>query len=165
MKAESIRSQLSQMGVPEDKSAWAARVYGDQPTPVTPIAKAQKASKREAFQKAKAQHRREFHAWCRANGIPKAEPEYVFAQATHGRGWRFDWAWTDVDGPGGVALEIEGGVYSNGRHVRGKGFTDDMEKYSTAATLGWRLVRITPQTLYSDSMLAKLRVLLPEARP
>lgn len=164
MKAESIVSQLSRMGVPAEKSAWAGRTYGDRPDPQTPTTKAQKAAKRAANQKAKEQHRREFHAWCRANGIPKAEPEHVFAYATHHRNWRFDWAWTDIDGNGGVALEIEGGIYSNGRHVRGKGFEDDMEKYSTAATLGWRLVRVTWQTLYTDATLAKLRALIPEAR-
>lgn len=160
MKAASIVAQLGAMGVPADKSAWAGRTYGDKPVPVTPITKAQKAAKRAAFQKAKEQHRREFRAWCRANGLPKAWPEYYFAKETHHRDWRFDWAWTDVDGTGGVALEIEGGIHSNGRHVRGKGYEADMEKYSVATTLGWRLIRVTWGALYSDATLEKLRALL-----
>ena len=35
------------------------------------------------------------------------------------RRWRFDYAWPALK----VALEIHGGVFTNGRHTRGKGFT------------------------------------------
>ena len=42
-------------------------------------------------------------------------------------------------------MEIEGGVWSGGRHTRGIGFVKDMEKYNAAASLGWRVFRFTPQ--------------------
>lgn len=42
-------------------------------------------------------------------------------------------------------MEIEGGVWSMGRHTRGSGFVKDMEKYNAAASLGWRVFRFTPK--------------------
>ncbi len=55
------------------------------------------------------------------------------------RRWRFDYAWIDLK----VAFEVEGGVYKGGRHTSIKGFTSDCEKYSTAAILGWMVIRAT----------------------
>lgn len=56
----------------------------------------------------------------------------------HGeRKWRFDFAWLEKK----IAVEVEGGVYSGGRHVRGKGFEDDAIKYNQAQMLGWRVFR------------------------
>lgn len=75
--------------------------------------------------------------------IPHPEREYKFAP---GRKWRFDFAWPEQK----VAVEIEGGIWSHGRHVRGSGFSADCEKYNAAASLGWRVLRVTDQQL-SDS--------------
>jgi hypothetical protein len=33
--------------------------------------------------------------------------------------------------------EVEGGVWTCGRHVRGRGYEGDCEKYSEAALRGW----------------------------
>jgi len=57
------------------------------------------------------------------------------------RQWRFDYAWPAQM----VALEIEGGVWSRGRHTRGKGFEHDCIKYMEAAVLGWTVLRVTPK--------------------
>lgn len=62
--------------------------------------------------------------------------EYVFCP---GRRWRFDFAWPDQR----LAVELEGGHWAHGRHTRGAGFAADCEKYSTAAALGWRVIRAT----------------------
>ena len=79
-------------------------------------------------------------AACKAFGIQEPEPEFRFAPP---RKWRFDFAW-----PGQfVALEIEGGAWTGGRHTRGAGFLKDMEKYNTAASLGWTVFRVTPSQL------------------
>ena len=59
------------------------------------------------------------------------------------RKWRIDFAIIDLK----IGIEIEGGVWSCGAHTRGKGFIEDMEKYNAAATLGWVLLRFTPQDL------------------
>ena len=68
------------------------------------------------------------------------KPEHSFFQ---GRKWRIDFAIVDLK----IGIEIEGGVWTNGAHTRGKGFIEDMEKYNAAATLGWVILRFTPQDL------------------
>jgi hypothetical protein len=56
-----------------------------------------------------------------------------------------------------VALEVEGGVWTGGRHTRGAGFLKDVEKYNRAAVLGWRLLRVTPDKLVSFGTFEMLR--------
>ena len=68
------------------------------------------------------------------------KPEHVFFP---GRKWRIDFAIVALK----IGIEIEGGVWSGGRHTRGNGFVDDMEKYNAAVTLGWVILRFTPQDL------------------
>lgn len=55
------------------------------------------------------------------------------------RRWRFDFAWPAYK----IAVEIEGGTWSRGRHTRGDGFEKDCEKYAEALLLGWRVFRFT----------------------
>ena len=76
--------------------------------------------------------------------------EYKFASAL-GRRWRFDFAFP-VAHPHytGVAVEIEGGVWIQGRHNRPTGFQKDLEKYNAGATLGWIIFRFTPQMMDKD---------------
>lgn len=56
------------------------------------------------------------------------------------RKWRFDWCIPSHK----IAIEEEGGVWTQGRHTRGKGFIEDMEKYNTATAMGWKVIRILP---------------------
>jgi len=42
-----------------------------------------------------------------------------------------------------VAIEIEGGIFTNGRHTRGVGYTKDCEKYNWLVMRGWRVLRYT----------------------
>ena len=72
----------------------------------------------------------------RALSLPVPEREYRFHP---GRQWRFDFAWPDHR----LALEVEGGLYRGGRHVRPAGFEADCEKYNAAALAGWTLLRVT----------------------
>ena len=65
------------------------------------------------------------------------EPEFLFHPK---RKWRFDYAFPAHK----VAVEIEGGVWTKGRHTRGKGYTNDIKKYNEATVLGWRIIRMTP---------------------
>jgi hypothetical protein len=50
-----------------------------------------------------------------------------------------------------VAVEIEGGVWSGGRHVRPKGFESDIEKYNAATFAGWRLYRFSGSMVNSGA--------------
>ena len=60
------------------------------------------------------------------------------------RKWRFDYAIPEHK----IALEVEGGVWTGGRHTSSVGFMKDMEKYNTATLMGWRVFRTTPDELY-----------------
>ena len=66
-------------------------------------------------------------------GGGKLEREYTFAK---GRKFRFDYF------TNGVAIELEGGVFTRGRHTRPTGFLKDMEKYNLAASMGILVFRI-----------------------
>jgi len=55
------------------------------------------------------------------------------------RKWRFDYAQPLLK----IALEVEGGVWSGGRHTRGSGFLGDIEKYNAATAAGWSIFRCT----------------------
>ena len=40
-----------------------------------------------------------------------------------------------------ILVEVEGGIWSGGRHTRGKGYIGDMEKYNAAARMGFTVFR------------------------
>ncbi len=90
-----------------------------------------------------------FAAIIQAAGLPAPETEYRFAPP---RRWRFDYAWP----ANRLALEIEGGTWTGGRHVRGRGYERDCEKYSEAALRGWRVLRVTSAMLRDGRALAML---------
>ena len=72
----------------------------------------------------------------------------------HDRNWRLDFAWPWPERK--LAVEIEGGVYSGGRHTRGKGFEADAEKSNAAVLAGWRVFRFTADHLDSGYALETL---------
>ena len=91
-----------------------------------------------------------FPAACAALKIPRPVAEHKFHPT---RKWRFDWAWVDEM----VALEINGGVFVQGKHSRGAGQLKDMEKWSEAAAMGWRIVHCTPKQLASSELYLLVR--------
>lgn len=67
-------------------------------------------------------------------GLPEPELEHKFHPE---RKWRLDLAYVEDK----VAIEIEGGIWTQGRHSRGAGMEADMEKYNEAQLLGWMVLR------------------------
>ena len=65
------------------------------------------------------------------------------------RRWRFDLAWPDKK----VAVEVDGGAFISGRHARGAGIRSDCEKFSEAAAMGWRVLRVLPEHVESGQAL------------
>jgi very-short-patch-repair endonuclease len=82
--------------------------------------------------------------------------EYVFYLNEKGkpiRRWRFDFAFPLEM----VAVEIEGGLYIRGRHMRGAGAEKDMEKYNRAELEGWTVLRFSPGMVKSGVALATVQ--------
>ena len=89
--------------------------------------------------------------------LPEPVREFKFHPS---RKWKFDFAWTDIN----LAVEIEGGVWSGGRHSTGVGFTLDCEKYAEALCLGWRVLRVTGGQVKSMQALMWTKRLINDLR-
>lgn len=72
--------------------------------------------------------------------LPPLIREYRFHPE---RRWRFDLASPKFL----LAIEIDGGTWTYGRHSRGTGIANDCEKYNEALLLNWRILRVTPQMI------------------
>lgn len=98
------------------------------------------------------------HYWTIAGrDLPQPKHNYRFAALTVGTGrglrarlrqanlrdWKFDFAWPEVL----LAVELEGGTYTRGRHVRPAGYEADCEKYNAGIALGWAILRYTNRML------------------
>ena len=98
-----------------------------------------------------------FERLLRSVGLPAPVREHRFHPV---RRWRFDYAWPEQR----VALEVDGGVWTGGRHTRGAGFIKDMEKLNAATVAGWRVVRVVPGKLCSSATVGMLESLLVPER-
>jgi len=84
-------------------------------------------------------------AMCAASGWPAPVYELRFAPP---RLWRFDLAW-----PGArLAVEIQGGIYTFGRHVRGPALLREWEKLNTAALDGWAVLLVSPDQVTDGTL-------------
>ena len=63
------------------------------------------------------------------------EREYRFYPT---RRFRADFAFIDKK----ILVEIEGAIFTRGRHTRGSGYEKDCEKYNLAAGMGYKVYRI-----------------------
>lgn len=81
------------------------------------------------------------------------EREYRFHPR---RQWKFDFCFPEAR----VGIECEGGIFSGGRHTRGKGFADDCEKYNAAAALGWIVLRYPAKAIKSGEAIIQIRTVL-----
>lgn len=83
-------------------------------------------------------------------------PEFKFAPK---RRWRIDYLVFKVyeSTTIKVALEVEGGVWSFGRHTRGSGFVKDMEKYNEVARQQMFIIRVTPIQLFTNYTIGLLK--------
>lgn len=81
------------------------------------------------------------------------EQEYKFHPE---RNWRADFLVTGTK----ILIEVEGGIWSGGRHTRGKGFIADMEKYNAAAILGFKVLRFDTQQVKSGLAIKQIENLV-----
>ena len=82
-------------------------------------------------------------------GLPIPVREHRFHKT---RRWRFDLAFLKEK----LAVEIEGGVWVMGRHIRPAGFLKDIDKYKEAVYYGGYLVRFTPNDVKMGKALQYL---------
>jgi hypothetical protein len=59
------------------------------------------------------------------------------------RKWRLDFYLIEYS----YGVEIEGAIWSRGRHTRGQGFRNDTEKYNHATVLGIKMLRFTTESV------------------
>lgn len=71
-----------------------------------------------------------------ATGLPTPEREHRILPP---RRWRTDFAWPALM----LAVEVEGGIFTGGRHTSPTGFAKDIEKYNALTLAGWKLLRVT----------------------
>lgn len=65
------------------------------------------------------------------------------------RRWRIDYYLPQYR----VGVEIEGGVWIQGRHTRGQGFINDCEKYNQAQIGGIRVLRYSADTIKKSPLI------------
>lgn len=111
--------------------------------------KPQKGCAKPSKRNGKSVHEETLALHIRAHSIPAPEREYRFCE----RRWRFDFCWPDRK----LAVEIEGGVWSGGRHTRGSGFVADMAKYNRAALLGYTVLRVTGDMVRKGEAIELIR--------
>ena len=83
---------------------------------------------------------------------PPLEREFRFHAE---RRWRADFAHLDSR----TLIEIEGGIWVNGRHNRAAGFNADLEKYLEAGLAGWRVFRLGPDQITMEKVERLVRVI------
>lgn len=81
-------------------------------------------------------------------GLPEPVREYL---GVPDRRFRIDFAWPDRIPQ--IAVEIHGGIWSGGRHVRGKGFEKDCEKRTLLNLGGWMLLEFTARDVKGGDAL------------
>lgn len=89
----------------------------------------------------------EFEQAWRLLGGPELVKEYRFHPR---RQWRADYAHAQSR----TIIEIDGGVWSDGRHTRGAGFIEDCRKLNAATALGWSAFRLATGMIDVDQVQA-----------
>jgi very-short-patch-repair endonuclease len=87
--------------------------------------------------------------------VPMPEAEFRFHPA---RKWRIDFAWPSLM----LAVELEGAIWTRGRHTRGAGVLGDMEKYNALTAMGWRLLRFDGRAVMTGRAASEVAALVRE---
>lgn len=81
------------------------------------------------------------------------EQEFEFHQA---RKWRADFHLVGKK----ILVEVEGGIWSGGRHIRGKGYLGDMEKYNAATMMGFQVIRFSTDQVKSGLAIQQIEMMV-----
>lgn len=72
-----------------------------------------------------------------------------------------DFAWVSAK----VAVEVQGGIYSRGAHVRPAGYKRDAEKARRAQLMGWMVFPCTAEDVRTRAIVADVETALELRRP
>ena len=78
------------------------------------------------------------------------EQEFKFHPS---RKWRADFHLKDKK----ILVEVEGGIWSNGRHTRGNGYLGDLEKYNEATMMGYQVIRFSTEQVKSGKAIEQIK--------
>ncbi len=120
-----------------------ARDMGIEPGPKKPRKSLQDAESARASKKSKEA---QITAYCQNRGLPVPYFEYPFHPT---RNWRFDMLFSDW-----LAVEVQGGLFVQGRHSRGAALLDEHEKLNEAVIAGFAVMFCTPQDLETGAIYA-----------
>jgi very-short-patch-repair endonuclease len=100
-----------------------------------------------------SQHEERLALHIRAQRLPAPVREFL---PIEGRRFRIDFAWPDRR----IALEVQGGNWSGGRHTRAGALNAEYEKVNLLVLAGWRVLLVSPEHIQRGQALAWLRELL-----
>ena len=86
----------------------------------------------------------------KADGIEHFLRQFQFIK---GRRWRADFAWLKER----LLVEVQGGIWKQGRHVRGSGYERDRERQNEAVLAGWRTLEFTPGHVKTGKAVRDIR--------
>ena len=95
--------------------------------------------------------------WFKENGIPEPTYEYKFHSV---RRWKMDIAWPEQK----VFLEVQGGIFVNGRHSRGAAMLKEWDKVNAASCMGWRILYCQPKDVCTIDMVDVIKTALNQHR-
>jgi len=73
-----------------------------------------------------------------------------------GRKWRVDFYLRDKD----IAVEVEGGIWIQGRHNRASSIEGDFRKYNALAAIGVKVLRFSTEMVNSGEAIDAIRAVL-----
>ncbi len=68
------------------------------------------------------------------------------------RKWKADFHLIDKK----ILVEVEGGIWSGGRHTRGKGYIGDIQKYNAATMMGYQVIRFSTEQVKSGLAIQEI---------
>lgn len=84
-------------------------------------------------------------------------PEHKFHEQ---RKWRFDYCNLESK----TAIEVNGAVFTQGRHTRGKGFINDMEKLNNAILAGYVVLQFTPGQMNESKTFELIKTVIEKRK-
>lgn len=75
--------------------------------------------------------------------------------------WRYDFAWPERK----LLVDVQGGVFIRGRHVRGAGYERDCRKHSHAVLQGYSVLTVTSSMVRSHEAMRILSEALGVGNP